>query len=498
MHQWRHVPMTRMRSRSVDSVSSRSRVSEPRHLGKINGHGGPDWIEPHNFTSQVENYNDLPTFPERPHFEHDRDGINSRTLVVSFDGCPNDPYHPASMPIYQTATFVQPSVTEFGPYDYTRSGNPTRTAVETLVAKLEGAYAAFAFTSGMSALATLIHLLKSGDEVLACADLYGGMHRLLTQVCARQGVKVKFVDTTNLARVERELSQNTVLVHVETPSNPLQKVTDLKRLGELCRKNGTLLSVDATMMSPILMQPLKLGADIVMHSATKFLSGHSDVMAGFLAAGSEDICKRIAFLQNAEGTALAPFDCWLLLRGIKTMALRVERAQENARHVANFLSKQEKVKKLHYVGTHNGGDETSKFSVSQKAFETHGKQAKGAGCVMSFETGDMTFSQRVVDAVQLFKITVSFGSCNSLIEMPCTLSHASIPAEKRTLPADLIRLSVGIEDARDIIDDLARAFKCAASDAENVREMTEVEPSTPASPLVRSSSNGSMDNHWTS
>eukprot|EP00667_Euglena_gracilis_P010976 EG_transcript_11187 len=461
MHQWRHVPFTSIRSRSVDSVSARSRVSEPRHLATKDV--SKDWVEPQTYNAQVSNYDEVPTFPERPHFEQDREKVNSRTLVVSFDGCPNDPYHPASMPIYQTATFVQPSVTEFGPYDYTRSGNPTRTAVETLVAKLEGAYAAFAFTSGMSALTTLIHLLKTGDEVIACSDLYGGMHRLLTQVCSRQGIKVKFIDTTKLARLEREISQNTVLVHVETPSNPLMRVTDLRRLAEVCKKNGALLSVDATMMSPILMQPLKLGVDIVMHSATKFLSGHSDTMAGFLAAASEDICKRLAFLQNAEGTALAPFDCWLLLRGIKTMALRVERAQENARHVANFLVKQERVQKLHYVGMHSG--EHPKVSVSQEQFDIHNTQAKGPGCVLSFETGDVTFSQRLVDACQLFKITVSFGSCSSLIEMPCTLSHASIPAEKRTLPADLIRLSIGIEDARDIVDDLAHAFKFASSDS---------------------------------
>jgi cystathionine beta-lyase len=479
MHQWRHVPLTSIRSRSVDSI--RSRVSEPRITGPkpANGEVPKDWVEPHTYSAVVPNYNEVPTFPERPHYEEDRDTVSCRTLVVTFDGCPNDPYHPVSMPIYQTATFVQPSVTEFGPYDYTRSGNPTRTALETLVAKLEGAHAAFAFSTGMSALATLIHLFKTGDEVIACADLYGGMHRLLTQVCGRQGINVKFVDTTRLARLERELSPSTVLVHIESPSNPLMRITDLKKLADMCRKNGTLLSVDATMMSPILMQPLALGCDISMHSATKFISGHSDTMAGILAASSPDICKRIAFLQNAEGTALAPFDCWLLLRGIKTMALRVERSQENARHVAHFLLRQDRVRTVHYTGLHS--TENPKISVTQAQYEVHCAQAKGPGSVLSFETGDVAFSQRVVNACQLFKITVSFGSCSSLIEMPCLLSHASIPAEKRTLPDDLVRLSIGIEDARDIVDDLAHAFRIASAPAEEAPP-----PSSPLAPATPS------------
>eukprot|EP00906_Rhabdomonas_costata_P006419 RCo009394 len=335
--QWRHVPISRFRSRSAESLVSRFST---QNQGTLQAPIGKDWVGPRKYPNNAlfeGDYNAVPTFPERPTFERDKEHVPVRTLVVTFDGCPNDPYHPASMPIYQTATFVQPSVTEYGPYDYTRSGNPTRTALETLLAKLEGGYAAFAFTSGMSALATLIHLLQSGDEVIACADLYGGMHRLLTQVCSRQGLKVRFVDTSNPARLEREINANVALVHLETPSNPLMRITDLRKIAAICQKYNTLLSVDSTMMSPVLMHPLKYGVDIVMHSATKFLSGHSDVMAGILCAKSAELAKRIAFLQNAEGTALAPFDCWLLLRGIKTMAIRVERQQENARQVVAFL-----------------------------------------------------------------------------------------------------------------------------------------------------------------
>eukprot|EP01065_Artemidia_motanka_P024068 TRINITY_DN2871_c0_g1_i1.p2 TRINITY_DN2871_c0_g1~~TRINITY_DN2871_c0_g1_i1.p2 ORF type:complete len:562 (+),score=221.21 TRINITY_DN2871_c0_g1_i1:69-1688(+) len=424
---------------------------------------------------------EIPSAPERPHFHDKPAPLHPATQVVIFDGCPNDPYHPSSMPIYQTATFVQPSICEFGPYDYTRSGNPTRTALEVLVAKLECAYSAFAFSTGMGALTAITQLFNSGDGIIACADLYGGMHRLLTQICQRFGFKLTFVDSTDIGAVERALVEqpSTKLVHIESPSNPLMRITDVRALAAVCHKNGTLLSVDSTMMSPYLWQPLTLGVDIVMHSGTKFLNGHSDTMVGVVCTKTKELSDRVAFIQNAEGTALAPFDCWLCLRGLKTLALRVERQQYNAMKVARFLMTIRQVQKLHYAGLHKSGtqrdESTCPLTTTKAAHQLHMSQAKGGGSVMSFETGDVRLSQRFVDACQLFKLTVSFGSCNSLVEMPCLLSHASIPAEKRTLPADLVRLSVGIEDVTDLIHDLQRAFKYAASGAKDVKAQVRKE-----------------------
>jgi len=388
---------------------------------------------------------------------------------------------------------VQPSVYEFGPYDYTRSGNPTRTALETLVAGLENAHSAFAFTSGMAALNAVVHLVKAGEEIIASSDLYGGMHRLLTKVAARNNIQITFVDTANLDALRKTISDKTRLIHFETPSNPMMRISDLREISKIAHERNILVSVDSTMMTPYLQKPLALGCDIVVHSATKFLSGHSDVMCGVVCVKTEEIAREIGFYQNAEGTGLAPFDCWLLLRSIKTLALRVERAQQNAEKVAEFLSRHPAVKHLHYSGAipnpkkhkpiswgknqFNVGEKLEQIqqvniSSSHFAHRLHMSQSRGGGSVLSFETGNVEFSRRVVDACRLLKLTVSFGSCNSLVEMPCIQSHASIPADQRTLPEDLIRVSIGIEDVRDIIDDLERAFRCAASNVSNVRSIT--------------------------
>jgi len=399
-------------------------------------------------------YDDLPTFPPRPNFATFENALRPASECVVFDGCPEDPYHPSNTPIYQTSTFVQPSSSEFGPYDYTRSGNPTRTALEKHVAMLEHAAAAFAFSSGMAALHTVTRLLKQGDEILVNEDIYGGMHRLLTQDCQLSGVQVTFVDTTNLSAVSKAISAKTRIIHTESPSNPRMKITDLRKLAQLAHKHDVLLSVDSTMMPPVICKPLLLGVDIVVHSATKFFSGHADCTGGLVCVRDAELAHRVAFLQNAEGTALAPFECFLFLRGIKTMYLRVTRAQENAEQIARFLSKQARVTQVFYPGA--GG-------CSNEALRIHNSQSSGPGCVISFTTGSVDFSRRLLDASRLFKTTVSFGSVNSLGEMPCTMSHASIPAEQRTLPQDLVRLSVGIEDLGDLLQDLQRAFDFAGS-----------------------------------
>lgn len=328
-------------------------------------------------------------------------------------------------------TFVQPSSTEFGAYDYTRSGNPTRTALEKQVAMLEGAHAAFAFGSGMAALVAVTRLLKAGDELIVGDDIYGGMHRLVSRVTgALHGVKISFVDTTDLRKVEAAIGPSTKMLHMETPSNPLMRVTDVRTLAKLLHSKGVLLSIDSTMMSPILQRPLTLGADIVVHSATKFFGGHSDVMGGLVCLKDEDLSKRIAFFQNAEGSGLDPFSCWLFLRGIKTLGLRVRASQDNAKIVAQFLSKHPCVKQLYYPGLEPPADDARPWKAHSE-WEIHSKQSDGGGCVMSFSTGNVPLSRRFIDSLRIFKLTVSFGSVNSLCEMPCVLSHASIPAHLR-------------------------------------------------------------------
>ncbi|XP_004514725.1 cystathionine beta-lyase, chloroplastic [Cicer arietinum] len=372
------------------------------------------------------------------------------TMVMNFEN-KFDPYGAVSTPLYQTATFKQPSATENGPYDYTRSGNPTRDVLESILAKLDKADRAFCFTSGMAALSTVVHLLKSGEEILAGDDVYGGADRLLSQVVPRSGVVVNRVNTCDFNEVASAIGPRTKLVWLESPTNPRLQISDIRKIAEMVHAHGALVLVDNSIMSPVLSQPLELGADIVMHSATKFIAGHSDIMAGVLAVKGERLAKEIYFLQNAEGTGLAPFDCWLCLRGIKTMSLRVEKQQENAQKIAEFLASHPRVKKVNYAGL-----------PGSPGRDLHYSQAKGAGSVLSFLTGSLALSKHIVETTKYFSITVSFGSVKSLISLPCFMSHASIPTairEARGLTEDLVRISVGIEDVDDLIADLDNAFR---------------------------------------
>ena len=387
--------------------------------------------------------------------------------LVSFDVAPGDPFRPMATPIYQTATFEQEEATAFGPYDYSRSGNPTRTVLEEQVALLENGTRGFCFASGMAAITCITRLVRSGDEILADSDLYGGTCRLFTRVLDRTGIVARYADACDLETFTAQITERTKLVYLESPTNPLLRVVDIRQIADLAHASGALVAVDSSAMSPYLQNPLDLGADFVLHSATKFLCGHSDVTAGVVVVKDDELAKQIYFLQNAEGSALGPFDAFLFLRGLKTLKLRLDCQQENAQALAEWLEAHPQVTSVNYPGL-----TTSPGYLLQR------KQARGAGAVLSFTTGSAELSRRIVEAARMFSICVSFGSINSTISLPGCMSHASVPpevGELRELPCDLVRLSVGIEDVGDLIADLERAFATAALAPESVSEEDETE-----------------------
>ncbi len=371
------------------------------------------------------------------------------TLLVRGGRLTEDPHGATSVPIYQTATFAQESALGGGEYDYSRSGNPTRAALEQQLADLEGASRACAFASGMAALSTLLRLAP-GNRIVAGDDLYGGCWRLLMQVAVAGGTEVIFVDTTDVEAVRTALAGIPALVLLETPTNPLLRVTDLSAVAQICRESAALLAVDNSLMSPLLQRPLELGADLVVHSATKFLGGHGDLTAGVIAARDPELGERVAFFQSAEGNALAPFDCWLLLRGMKTLSLRLREQQRNAALLAAELKTRDGVLDLIWPGLPDFRDR-----------EIHDAQCSGPGAVLCFRTGSVERSLALVDALQLYTVAVSFGGVASQASLPCRMSHASIPEEvrrARALPEDLIRIAVGVEDGEDLLVDLQQAL----------------------------------------
>jgi len=372
--------------------------------------------------------------------------MNFATRLVNYDACPQDPYRAMSTPIYQTATFEQLNADSFGEYDYSRSGNPTRRVLEDQLASLEGGVRGFCFSSGMAAIAAVTHLLKPGDEILADWDLYGGTSRLFAKILTRSGILVRSVDASDPGKIEAQMTPATRLIYVESPTNPLLRVIDLKAAAAIAHRHGAYLCVDNSTMSPYLQNPLKLGADIVLHSATKFLCGHSDVIGGVVVVKDQTLVDEIYFLQNTEGSALGPFDCFLLLRGLKTLKLRMDAQQHNAEAVASYLTQHAKISQVYYPGlTHHAG------------YGVHQAQARGAGAVLSVTAGSPERAKYIAEQTQLFRISVSFGSVNSTISIPSKMSHASVPVEQRAaraIPEDLLRISVGVEDAADLLEDL--------------------------------------------
>jgi len=377
--------------------------------------------------------------------------------LVSFDVAPGDPFRPMATPIYQTATFEQEEATAFGPYDYSRSGNPTRSVLEEQIALLENGTRGFCFSSGMAAITCVTRLLKTGDEIVADSDLYGGTCRLFTRVLDRTGITARYADACNVEAFAAQITERTKLVYLESPTNPLLRVVDIRQIADVAHAAGAILAVDSSTMSPYLQNPLDLGADIVLHSATKFLCGHSDVTAGVIVVKDDELAKQIYFLQNAEGSCLGPFDAFHFLRGLKTLKLRMDAQQKNAQAIAEWLEAHPQVKAVNYPGL-----------ASSPGYLLQHRQARGAGAVLSFITGSVEASRIIVESTRMFSICVSFGSINSTISLPGCMSHASVPpevGELRDLPSDLVRISVGIEDAGDLIADLEQAFAAAFSPA---------------------------------
>jgi cystathionine beta-lyase len=358
-----------------------------------------------------------------------------------------DPHTGAlSIPIYQTSTFHQHDIEHPGRYDYSRSGNPTREALENTLAALEGGTRGFAFASGMAAVSSALSIFHQGDHIIATEDIYGGSYRVLTKFFNKFGLEVTFVDMTDLNQVERAIRENTRALFLETPSNPLLKVTDIGGTVALAKRHDLLTLIDNTFMSPYFQRPLELGADIVIHSATKFLGGHSDVIGGAVIVGSEILASQVYFVQNSFGAIQGPQDAWLVLRGIKTLRARMEFQQQSAIAIAEWLQGQHWVEKVYYPGLpeHPGHDLIQ-------------SQASGFGAIVSFKTDTLERAIKIMQSVRLWSVAVSLGGVESILSYPARMSHASIPKaerERRGVTDNLIRLSAGLEDADDLIEDL--------------------------------------------
>ncbi len=372
------------------------------------------------------------------------------TIAIHAGNEPDTATGAVSVPIYQTSTYAQDSLGVHKGFEYARTQNPTRSALEKNIAALEGAKYGYAFASGMSATDAALKLVKGGEHVILGDNTYGGTFRLFAKVLANYGVEFDLVDTTDVTNVEKAFKPNTKMVFVETPTNPVMSVTDLQAVSDISHAHGAKVVCDNTFMSPYLQRPLEFGCDIVVHSTTKYLNGHSDSVGGFVALNNDEDAEWIKFIQNSVGAILSPMDSFLVLRGTKTLAVRMEAHDKNGRQVANFLAEHPKIEKVYYPGL-----------TSHPQHELAKRQQKGFGGMVAFETGSLDNAKKVLESVKLCILGESLGGVESLISHPATMTHASVPKEKRDslgITDGLVRISVGIEDIEDIIADLDQAL----------------------------------------
>ena len=367
------------------------------------------------------------------------------------DGQPPDPvYGAVNLPIYLTSTYAQEEIGKDKGYDYSRAGNPTRSALEETLASLEGGASAHVFSSGMAAIMALVTLLKSGDHVICGANVYGGVPRLFNQIVANYGIGFTYVDTSDPENVRRAIQANTRLVHIESPTNPLMTLTDIRAVADVCHHSGVDLSVDNTFLSPYFQRPIELGADIVMHSTTKFLNGHSDGIGGVLVVTRPEHKQQFDFVEKATGAVLSPFECWMIQRGIKTLAVRMKQHDANGRAIAAFLDGRAGVSKVFYPGL-----------ASHPQHELAKRQQTGFGSMLSIELGSLDAARAFTRALKVCTLGESLGGVETLISHPATMTHVAIGVEGRAslgITDGMVRLSVGIEDVEDLIADLDRAL----------------------------------------
>ncbi|OCT10649.1 cystathionine gamma-synthase [Paenibacillus pectinilyticus] len=373
------------------------------------------------------------------------------TKLIHFGGEIDQATGASSVPLYQASTFHQADVDANQEYDYTRSGNPTRQALEDYIALLEGGTRGFAFASGMAAISSALMLLSQGDHVICTEDVYGGTYRLLTTIMNRMGVESTFVDMTDIAQVRAALRSNTRAVFIETPSNPTLRITDIGEVAKFAKEHDLLTMLDNTFMTPYHQRPIELGIDIVLHSATKFLGGHSDVLAGLAVVANDSLGRRMKQIQNGMGNVLGIQDSWLLIRGMKTLQARMEMSEKGARRLAQWLTEQPDIDVVYYPGLPN-----------HPGREIHEKQSLGYGAVVSFDVGSGEKAKKLLSKVKIPLVAVSLGAVESILSYPAMMSHAAMPKEVRLLRGitdGLVRYSVGLEDIEDIIEDLEQALR---------------------------------------
>ena len=378
-------------------------------------------------------------------------GVNTRCLHIEEDDDSDCKHYGAiSFPIYQTATYEHPEVGKSTGFDYSRLQNPTRQRLENVVAKLEHGLDALAFSSGMAAITALMEVFKPGDHLITDVDLYGGSIRLFDNINAKNGIEFTRIDCSS-ADVEKYIKDNTRAIYIETPTNPMMRVVDIEKVAKIAKSHDLMLIVDNTFLSPYFQNPLDLGADVVIHSGTKFLGGHNDTLAGFVVTSREDVAEKLRFIIKTVGSGLAPFDSWLILRGIKTLGIRMEKAQSNALEIVKYLQSESKVKNVYYPGIEG-----------TKGYEICKRQARGFGSMITFEVESADLAKHILKYTKLIPFAESLGGVETLLTYPCTQTNADVPEEERIangITDCVLRMSVGIEDVEDLIEDLKSAIR---------------------------------------